>query len=186
MLAEAKKLVPIFAGFARTLRGQAVLFVTLASTSIATPGCATSRIEFLRRELLATDAAWAGAAVGDDVEHIASYWTDDAVVYLAGRPPVRGKKALTAMVRRGRETPGFSLHWETFDATVARSGDLGHTLATYTMTIPLPGGQLVHQHGTSICVWRWENGQWRCALEVHAPEGEPPPSATQQRQGSGG
>jgi ketosteroid isomerase-like protein len=132
-------------------------------------GCATTQVHALRDELLATDHAWAEAAAGRDVERIASYWTDDAVVYLAGRPPVVGKEALIRMVQKGRATEGFCIHWDTFDAVVARSGDLAYTLAHYTMTAPRPDGALVTQRGTSICAWRREDGTWRCTLEVHAP-----------------
>lgn len=144
-------------------------------------GCSAARTNALREDLLATDAAWAEAAAGNDVERIASYWTEDAVVYLAGRPPVVGKEALTNMVLRGRSTPGFSIRWNTFDSRIARSGDMANTLATYEISARSPDGTLVTQRGTSICSWRRENGKWRCSLEVHAPTG-PSPLAPSNRE----
>jgi len=137
-------------------------------------GCAATRMETLRADLLATDKAWLGAAAEDDVGRITSYWTDDAVVYLADRLAVKGKEALTKMVRRSRSTPGFSIRWDTFDAKIARSGDMAYTLAKYKITAPGPEGETTIQRGTSICLWRREIGKWRCTMDVHAPGGQSP------------
>jgi len=139
-------------------------------------GCAASRMKTLRADLLATDKAWVQAVAGDDVGRITSYWTDDAAVYLADRPPVKGKEQLTNMVRRGRSTPGFSITWDTFDSRIASSGDMAYTLAKYKITAPGPDGELITQRGTSLCMWRREHGRWRCTMEVHAPFGQSPPA----------
>lgn len=150
------------------------IFLCFSCAVCLLSGCAASRMKTLRAELLATDKAWLRAAAEDDVDRITSYWTDDAVVYLADRLPVKGKEQLTNMVRRGRSTPGFSIRWDTFDAKIARSGDMAYTLAKYKITSPGPDGESSIQRGTSICMWRRENGRWRCTMEVHAPFGHSP------------
>lgn len=132
-------------------------------------GCASTDLNRLRASLLETDRQWAQAVRGDDVDRIASYWTDDAVIYTANRPPVIGKKSLLEFVARNRSIPGFALSWEVSEAVVSEAGDLGYTLGPYELTVPSPEGGLMTRQGNHICVWRRVAGQWRCSLEVHAP-----------------
>ena len=144
-------------------------------------GCVGRDIDGLRESLLRTDRQWAEAVRGDDADRVAAFWTDDAVIYTAGRPPVAGKKALREFVAKNRTIPGFSLSWEVSEAVVSDAGDLAYTLGPYEITIPSPEGGLVTLKGNHICVWRREDGQWRCSLEVHAPL----PTSGERAQGSG-
>ena len=60
-----------------------------------------------RNRLLQRDAEWAVAAsAGRDVEHILSYWTDDAVVLPPSLPAVVGKAALRQYVESTMQIPG--------------------------------------------------------------------------------
>ncbi|MGD2108046.1 MAG: DUF4440 domain-containing protein [Phycisphaerae bacterium] len=138
-------------------------------TVLSVVGCATADRAGLREELLETDRRWSEVVRGHDVEAIAMYWTDDAVIHTPGRPPVNGKDALRKFVAENRSTPGFSIHWKPTDAKVARSGDLAYTIGSYEVTFPKPDGGLVTQEGNYICVWRREGEAWRCELEVQAP-----------------
>lgn len=132
-------------------------------------GCITTSMDQLQTSLIQTDREWAQAVAGDDADRIASFWTDDAVIYTANRLPVVGKPALREFVARNRSIPGFSLFWNVSEAVVSKSGDIAYTLGPYTLTVPAPGGSLITLRGNHICMWRRENDQWRCNLEVHAP-----------------
>ncbi len=156
------------------------LYVTLVA-AMMTPGCASSDLYTLRTSLLETDRQWAKAVRGDDADRIAAFWTEDAVIYTAGRPPVAGKKSLREFVARNRSIPGFALSWEVSEAVVSKAGDLGYTLGPYEITVPSPEGGLRTHRGNHICMWRREAGQWRCNLEVHAPL----PTTSERVQGSG-
>ncbi len=144
------------------------LCVTIAVATMAI-GCVCSDRRALRASLLETDRQWAEAVRGEDVDRIASFWTDDAVIYTANRPPVSGKTSLRGFVAKNRSIPGFSLGWEVSEAVVSETGDLAYTLGPYELTIPSSKGGLLTLKGNHICVWRREAGQWRCNLEVHAP-----------------
>ncbi len=144
-------------------------------------GCVGPDLAGLHESLVKTDRQWAQAVRGSDADRIAAFWTDDAVVYTAGRPPVAGKEALRRFVARNRSIPGFSLSWQVSEAVVSDSGDMGYTLGPYQITVPSGDGDLMTAKGNHICMWRREQGQWRCNLEVHAPL-----SATgERRHGSG-
>lgn len=142
--------------------------VTIVAMFMAS-GCATLNKQALRESLLESDKQWSVVAAGDDIERVVEYWTDNAVVYTAGRLPIAGKDALRAFVRKNRSIPGFSLTWEPTEAIVSRTGDLGFTLGPYTLTVPGQEGKLVTQRGHYICVWKREGKNWRCSHEVHAP-----------------
>ena len=144
-------------------------------------GCVSPDSGRLHESLIKTDRQWAEAVRGTDVDRIASFWTDDAVIYTANRPPVAGKKALREFVARNRSIPGFSLGWEVCDVVVSGNGDLAYTLGPYELTVPSAKGGLMTLKGNHICIWRRENGEWRCSLEVHAPL----PVADERASGSG-
>lgn len=148
---------------------RALLMCGLFMAVIAPAGCAATDMAQLRASLLETDRQWAEAVRGDDADRIASFWTDDAVIYVANRPPVAGKEALRAFVAKNRSIPGFSLSWDVSDVAIAESGDLAYTLGPYELTAPSPEGGLTTLRGNHICVWRRENERWRCSIEVHAP-----------------
>ena len=63
-------------------------------------------------KLLRRDAEWADlASAGKNVDSVASYWSDDAVVLEPGQPPVEGKTAIRNFVAESFKTPGFKIHW---------------------------------------------------------------------------
>jgi ketosteroid isomerase-like protein len=142
--------------------------VTIAAAIMIT-GCARPDLHALRTSLLETDRQWAQVVRGSDAEGIATFWTEDAVIYTAGRPPVAGKKSLREFVARNRSIPGFALSWYVSEAVVSEAGDMAYTLGPYEITVPSSEGGLITHRGNHICMWRREAGQWRCNLEVHAP-----------------
>ncbi len=75
--------------------------------------------------LLRRDSEWAKAARGGrGVEHIHSYWTEDAVVIPPGLPPVVGKEALRLYLEDSLRMPASRITWEAIDATLSPDGRL--------------------------------------------------------------
>ena len=69
-----------------------------------------------RKRLLERDAEWVAVAFGGrDVDRILSYWTDDAVVFPPGLPPLIGKAALREYVENSLRIPGFKISWQSTD-----------------------------------------------------------------------
>ena len=123
-----------------------------------------------RAALLQTRRQWSDAIAAGDLERIFSFWTDDAVIYAANRPPVRGKAAIREFVRGNRARPGFSLTSDVFAMEVSRSGDLAYTVGNYEFKWDGPDGTPVQRPGRFVCGWRKnEDGDWRCMLEIHSP-----------------
>src|SRR5215470_8724089 len=68
-----------------------------------------STLEAERAEILRLDEAWSAAAAGLDVDHIVSFWSDDATVLPPGAPALVGKAAIREFVAASLGTPGFSI-----------------------------------------------------------------------------
>lgn len=145
----------------------------LGLMSVVTPAIWGAEMHSEIDRLKAADAAWSTAAAAGNVDEILTFWADDAVNYFPGAPPVRGKAAIEALVRQNRSRKGFRLTWKAADIQVAESGELGYTSGPFTMTLPLPSGEVVERGGHYVCIWRKDSdGRWRCILEtsVSGPE----------------
>jgi ketosteroid isomerase-like protein len=121
-----------------------------------------------RQRLLERDAEWAAlSSAGQDVERILSFWTDDALVYPPGMPPVSGKAALRSYVQGALAIPGFHITWSSSEASLSPDGQLAYVLSTNAVTLPDPTGQLVTIRGRAVTVWRRPaGGEWQCAVDI--------------------
>ena len=93
----------------------------LAASVLAGAACASaSRPSDVEAEIRRLDAEWSRAAESRDVERAVSFWSDDAVVFPPGSPPVEGKAAIREFVTKSLQTPGFSISWKTDDGRRCR------------------------------------------------------------------
>jgi ketosteroid isomerase-like protein len=121
-----------------------------------------------RTRLLRRDAEWADAASeGRDVEHILSYWTDDAVVFAPGMPAVAGKDALRQYVLGSLQIPGFKISWTSTDVSFSPDGNLAYMFSRNEVTMNSPDGRPVTTEGRAVTIWRRESdGEWRCVVDI--------------------
>lgn len=143
---------------------------SIGSCSAERPGVAARETSAARPDdearLLAADRAWAAAAEAGDVERVVTFWTDDAVNYLPGEPPARGRQAIIEIVGRYRSDPAYSLSWHAVSVHVAASGELGYTSGPFTMTLGDDAGTITRT-GHYLCVWRkLPHDDWKCAVET--------------------
>ncbi len=142
--------------------------VLIGATAIT--GCATyAQHQTALARLIETDRQWSAAAAGDNIDKILTFWTDDATIYAAGRPPVVGKPAIRKFITKARSHPDFSINWKTDEADVGHLGYLGYTRGPYEMTMPGTDGSLATQRGHYISIWRRDADVWRCRMEYHTP-----------------
>jgi ketosteroid isomerase-like protein len=144
---------------------------------ILVTGCSTLAFDPASesRTLLRRDAEWADhASAGKDVERIASYWSDDAIIIPQGQPIVEGKAAIRAFVATSLQIPGFKIHWVSEKVTFSPDGKLAYMQGRNTITIPSANGTLVTLAGRGVTIWRLEaDGQWRCVVDIW---NDPPPN----------
>lgn len=118
--------------------------------------------------LVERDTKWsAAAAAGRDVDHVLSFWTDDAIVIPPGMPPVVGKVALRQYVEGSMQIPGFRISWTSKDVTFSPDGNLAYMFSANAVTMNAPDGNPYTIDGRAVTIWRREaDGEWRCAVDI--------------------
>jgi len=85
-----------------------------------------------------------------------------------GMDAMAGKNSIQTVMQRMVADPAMSLKFEATVVDVAKSGDLGYTQGTYTMTMTDPGTkQPVHDHGSYVTVFRKQaDGGWKAVSDI--------------------
>jgi uncharacterized protein (TIGR02246 family) len=82
-----------------------------------------------------TEAAWVKDAATKDVDKFVAHYTDDASMLLPNAPIASGKEAIKNALKPLLADPNFSLQFSSTKQDVSKSGDLGYTVGTYTLTV---------------------------------------------------
>lgn len=128
--------------------------------------------------LRATIKDWAAAAQAKDAAKFVSFYTEDAVVMMAGAPDISGMPAIREGIGHMMSDPAFSLAFEPANVVVARSGDLAYETGPYTMTMTGPDKKPATETGHYVAVWHKQaDGTWKVAVD--APLSDPPAAPAQ-------
>lgn len=140
------------------------LFLLVSITFPANP----TDFENERALIIETDKQWAAAvAEGRDVDHIISFWSDDAKIFAPGMPLIEGKAAIRQFVQNSLATPGFSIRWNTTEVVVSRDGSLAYATGTNQTTLNDSQGKKVTIIGKAVTVWRKDSlGAWKCIIDI--------------------
>ena len=118
--------------------------------------------------LLKTDVAWSKAMAAKAPDAIA-FWDHMALFYRAGKPTLHGIEEIKQVVRRNQSTPGFSVQKTPMFCEVSSTEDMGYTRGEYVMTLPDADGNAVTTHGNYCCIWKRNDGTWKCVMAIAAP-----------------
>lgn len=140
----------------------AALLVAIAALAgcVTTPAPADAGKgrEAIRRQVIATERAFARTMADRDFAAFQSFLSDEAIFFY-GPTPLRGKAAVAAGWKRLFEKKEAPFSWEPADVEVLDSG----TLALSTGPVRDPAGKQV---ATFTSVWRLEApGTWRIVLD---------------------
>lgn len=132
------------------------------------------------RAIRDTEAQWSKAAA-KGVDAFVSFYADDAVALPPNAPISTSKESTRAALRPMFEAPGFSLTFEASKVEVARSGDIGYSYGTYSMTMNDPKGAPTNDKGKYVTVYRKQaDGKWKAIVDTFnsdLPLAPPPPPA---------
>lgn len=114
------------------------------------------------------EAQWNQDYAARDVTKLMSHYADDAVLIAPGMDAMTGKNSIQTIMQRIVADPAMSLKFEATVVDVAKSGDLGYTQGTYTMTMTDPGTkQTMHDHGSYVTVFRKQaDGGWKAVSDI--------------------
>ncbi len=119
------------------------------------------------KALAKLDDDWSKAAATRDVERIASFYAEDAMVYPPNEPAVVGRAAAKKMWAALLADPSASISWKPSHAEVCRSGELGYTAGTYEFSIEAPDGKTIAEKGKYLCNWKKQSdGTWKAIHDM--------------------
>ena len=120
--------------------------------------------------LRAADLAWSDSANRKDLDAVVSYMADDGETLAPNEPVARGKDAIRTSWKNLLALPGLTVRWEPAHVEVAKSGEMGYTSGTYTLSFTGADGKTVDDRGKYLEVWEKVNGTWKCAFDAYSSD----------------
>jgi ketosteroid isomerase-like protein len=135
-----------------------------------------------RDALLAADRAFDSATSAKKIDGFSSFLADNVSTLRADQPVLRGKAALQQEWKGLLENKSISLRWRPISAEISKSGDLGYTVGSYTITRTDDKGSAIVGTGKYLTVWRLQmDSSWKVEFDTGVPDTAPAPA----KQGQG-
>ena len=132
---------------------------------VATAFALAGEMDANAKALAKLDDDWSAAAATRDAAKVASFYTDDAVVYPPNEPVAVGKAAAQKVWAAYFADPSYKISWKTTHAEV--NGDLGFTSGPYEDSYKGADGKLVQGKGKYLCVWKKQkDGSWKAIHDM--------------------
>lgn len=117
-----------------------LLALSLLSASLIGGGCVSTPRSHgvaaaqLEAEVRSFEAAVFSAYNGDDPARAATFYANDAFVFVPDQPHTKGREAIAANIARYMQDPHFALGYVNELTHVSASGDLAYTRGKLTVT----------------------------------------------------
>jgi len=146
----------------------ALLFTGCNSTPADTSAAA--------KALRDTEAQWNQDFAAKDVDKIVAHYAEDAVLMGPGMPSSSGKDAIRKTATGMLADPALSLKFQASRVEIAKSGDIGYTQGSYTMTMTDPNSKkVVNDHGSYVTTYaKQADGSWKAVADIATSEVPPP------------
>jgi uncharacterized protein (TIGR02246 family) len=120
------------------------------------------------------DAALAKDMAAKAFDKMAAYYTDDATLFTPGAPVASGKEAIQGMTKTLVEMD-LELKFAPTKVDVAKSGDLGFTQGSYTMTsVDRKTKRRMAEKGSYVTIYRKQaDGAWKIVEDINTPDSAP-------------
>ena len=121
------------------------------------------------------EAGWNQEWAAKDGEKVIAHYADDAVLMTPGADPVSGKDAIKTGLTEMLKDPALSLKFQTLKVEVSKSGDVGYTQGSYTLSATdSKSKKPVTDHGSYVTTYRkGADGGWKAVADI-ASSGAPP------------
>lgn len=162
-----------------TLCSAALLGLMLAGCNPPPPPAAPDTHDADVKAITDMETQWNKDNAVKDVDKIATYYADDAVLMGPGSPAAKGKAAIINELKQMVADPAFSLKFQASTVDVSKSGDLGYTQGDFQMSMTNPKThKVVDGQGSYVTVYRKQpDGSWKVVSDIATLSGEPTPEA---------
>jgi uncharacterized protein (TIGR02246 family) len=103
-------------------------------------------------KVMKTSAEWSKTVSTKDVEKIASYWADDAVLIAPNQPVLEGKNAIRQMVEQSFKTPGFNISWQPKQVVVSEGGEMAYIIEDSQVSFADSTGKLITTQNKAVSI----------------------------------
>lgn len=152
-------------------------WIAIAMAVLAAAGCTgtQTRGENPAEAIEAADQALQQAIAKGEVERIASFYAEDAVLLPTAEPIITGKAAIRAEWEHVLGIPGMQNVSSLKRVDVSQSGDMAYSRGTYTSRMAGPKGEALTEPGKWVSVWKKQSdGQWRIVVDIYNTDIMPP------------
>jgi ketosteroid isomerase-like protein len=155
------------------------LMVPCVALSVLLTGCTNATPDTHDADVAAlkdTEAAWVKDAATKDVDKWVAHYTDDASVLLPNTPILTGKAAISGGLKPMLSDPNFAVTFGATKLDVAKSGELGYTQGTYSLTLSNPKTKApIIEQGKYLTVYRKQaDGTWKAVEDTFMADAPPP------------
>ncbi len=162
------------------LCGTATLALSMTACNQAPPAATTqpdtreADVKALNDVEAKDNSDWAAK----NLDGLAGFYADDAVLMTPGMEPMKGKDAIKAGLTQMLADKALSLKFHATKVDVAKSGDLGYTQGEYTMAMTDPAThKVINDHGTYVTAYRKQpDGSWKAVSDIATSAVPPAPS----------
>lgn len=109
---------------------------------------------------------WNAAVPAGDTAFIRALHASDAVVMPANGPAARGGDAIVEMWSGLMNTPGMRLDIQPSSFDFSSGGDMAYELGTYTLQVPVEGGEPMRDTGKYLVLWEKRDGAWKVVADI--------------------
>jgi ketosteroid isomerase-like protein len=114
-----------------------------------------------------TDENWSKAAQSKKVDDWVAFYSKNAVLLPPNDKKVDTQKGIRKYIGELLAAPGLAINWQPTTVQVARSGDLGYTQGTYTLTVNDVHGKPTTDQGKTLEIWKKQgDGSWKCIVDM--------------------
>ncbi|MBD3163163.1 MAG: DUF4440 domain-containing protein [Candidatus Latescibacteria bacterium] len=141
--------------------------VVMSTTALVSPEADTTETELLQR-INEANAMIDQAAIEDDHETVASFYSDDVVVLPNHEPMIVGREAFIENEKAAREAGIKVVAIASTITQVFSSGDLIHEIGEYEVTLQVPGPPYpITDTGKYLVIWETQSdGSLKIKLEM--------------------
>jgi ketosteroid isomerase-like protein len=112
-----------------------------------------------------------------DTESSVAFYTDDAIIQVAGAPQIRGREAISDLYRSLFDEDQLT-SFEAASSHIETSGHLGLDYGTYRMVMAGSDGDLIDA-GKYLAVWKRISGEWFISVLSFTSDTPAPDAAAQ-------
>jgi uncharacterized protein (TIGR02246 family) len=115
------------------------------------------------------EQTWAKDWAAKDVDKILSHYSDDATLMIPETPVLRGREAMRPVLKQMLDDNNLALSFTPAEVVTSKSGDMGYTQGTYSMTMTNPKTKKAEtETGKYVTVYKKQaDGSWKAVEDIN-------------------